>query len=140
MLDADLDSHLDHEKHQKSTTRNYCNGHGSKKIKSSFGESEIKITRDGEGNFAPALVNKRHNIIDDLENIIISFYTKAISVSDIEERIREMYDLEVSTSTISRVTNALSSEGEGWQNRPLEDLYLIVWMYGIVFKVKLQSH
>jgi len=126
MLDAELDSHLDNEKHQKSTTGNYRNGHGSKKIKSSFGESEIKVPRDREGNFEPALVPKRHNIIDGLENIIISFYAKGMSVSDIEEQIREMYDFEVSTSTISRITNAIASEVVSWQNRPLEDLYLIV--------------
>ncbi|RXM40416.1 IS256 family transposase [Chryseobacterium sp. CH21] len=139
MLDAELDSHLDNEKHQKSTTGNYRNGHGSKKIKSSFGESEIKVPRDREGNFEPALVPKRHNIIDGLENIIISFYAKGMSVSDIEEQIREMYDFEVSTSTISRITNAIASEVMSWQNRPLEDLYLIVWMDGIVFKVRENS-
>ena len=76
MLDAELDAHLDNEKHQKSTTGNYRNGHGSKKIKSSFGKSEIKIPRDREGSFEPTLVPKRHNIIDGWENIIISFYAK----------------------------------------------------------------
>lgn len=113
MLDAELDTHLDNEKHQKSITGNYRNGHGTKKIKSSFGESEIKVPRDREGSFEP--------------------------VSDIEEQIKEMYDFEVSTSTISRITNAVASEVVSWQNRPLEDLYLIVWMDGIVFKVRENS-
>ena len=62
-----------------------------------------------------------------------------MSVSDIEEQIREMYDFEVSTSTISRITNSIASEVVSWQNRPLEDLYLIVWMDGIVFKVRENS-
>ena len=62
-----------------------------------------------------------------------------MSVSDIEEQIREMYDFEVSTSTISRITSAVASEVTAWQNRPLEDLYLIVWMDGIVFKVRENS-
>ncbi|MDR2122480.1 MAG: IS256 family transposase [Flavobacteriaceae bacterium] len=127
MLEAELDSHLDNEKHEKTKEGNYRNGHGTKKIKSSFGESEIKVPRDREGSFEPALVPKR-------ENIIISFYAKGMSVSDIEEQIREMYDFEVSTSTISRITGAVVSEMVTWQNRPLEDLYLIVWMDGIVFK------
>ncbi|WP_346983900.1 IS256 family transposase [Chryseobacterium sp. POE27] len=139
MLDAELDTHLDNEKHQKSITGNFRNGHGTKKIKSSFGESEIKVPRDREGSFEPALVPKRHNIIEGLENIIISFYAKGMSVSDIEEQIKEMYDFEVSTSTISRITNAVASEVVSWQNRPLEDLYLIVWMDGIVFKVRENS-
>ena len=101
--------------------------------------SQIKVPRDREGSFEPALVPKRHNIIDGLENIIISFYAKGMSVSDIEEQIREMYDFEVSSSTISRITNAVASEVVAWQNRPLDELYLIVWMDGIVFKVRENS-
>ena len=62
-----------------------------------------------------------------------------MSVSDIEEQIREMYDFEVSTLTISRITNAVASEVVAWQNRPLDELYLIVWMDGIVFKVRENS-
>jgi len=125
MLEAELDAHLDNEKHQRSTNGNYHNGHGTKKIKSTFGESEIKVPRDREGSFEPELVPKKHNIIDGLENIIISFYAKGMSVSDIEEQLKEMYDFDVSTSTIFRITNAVANEMIAWQNRPLEDLYLI---------------
>lgn len=139
MLNAELDAHLDTEKHEKTKDGNYRNGHGIKKIKSSFGESEIKVPRDRKGNFEPVLVPKRHNIIEGLENVIISFYAKGMSVSDIEEQIRDMYDFEVSTSTISRITSPVSSEMVSWQNRPLDDLYLIVWMDGIVFKVRENS-
>ena len=139
MLNAELDSHLDNSKHEKTANGNYRNGHGTKKIKSSFGESEIKVPRDREGSFEPVLVPKRHNIIDGLENIIISLYAKGMSVLDIEEQIREMYDFDVSTSTISRITSAVASEVVAWQNRPLDDLYLIVWMDGIVFKVRENS-
>ncbi|MBP3942435.1 transposase [Sphingobacteriaceae bacterium WQ 2009] len=84
MLDAELDSHLDNEKHEKTLSGNYRNEHGIKKIKSSFGASEINVLRDREGSFEPALVPRRHNIIDGLENIIISFYAKGMSVSDIK--------------------------------------------------------
>lgn len=136
MLEAELDGHLDTEKHGKTKDGNYRNGHGTKKIKSSFGEAEIKVPRDRHGTFEPALVPKRHNIIEGLENIIISLYAKGMSVSDIEEQVRELYDFEVSTSTISRITSAVAAEATAWQNRPLEDLYLIVWMDGIVFKVR----
>ena len=68
-----------------------------------------KFQRDEKEVSEPALVPKRHNIIDGLENIIISFYAKGMSVSDIEEQIREMYDFEVSTSTIFRITNEVAS-------------------------------
>ena len=139
MLDAELDAHLDNEKHQKTSNGNYRNGHANKKIKTSFGEDQIQVPRDREGSFEPTIVPKRHNIIEGLENIIISFYAKGMTVSDIEEQIKEMYDFDVSTSTISRITSAVTSEVVAWQNRPLDDLYLIVWMDGIVFKVRENS-
>lgn len=139
MLNAELDAYLDNEKHEKTKEGNYRNGPGTKKIKSSFGESEIKVPRDRNGDFEPVLVSKRHNIIEGLENVIISFYAKRMSVSDIEDQVREMYDFEVSTSTIFRITSAVASEMVSWQNRPLDDLYLIVWMDGIVFKVRENS-
>ena len=135
MLEAELDAHLDNEKHEKTKDGNYRNGHGTKKIKSSFGESEIKVPRDRSGSFEPTLVPKTHNISEGLENIIISLNAKGMTVSDIEEQVKELYDFEISTSAISRITNAVASEVISWQNRPLEDLYLIVWMDGIVFKV-----
>lgn len=139
MLEAELDAHLDNEKNQKTTKGNYRNGHGIKSIKTSYGQDEIKVPRDRDGNFEPALVPKRHNIIEGLENIITSFYAKGMSVSDIEEQVKEMYDFDISTSTISRITSAITNEVIAWQNRPLDDLYLIVWMDGIVFKVRENS-
>lgn len=139
MLEAELDAHLDNEKHEKTTNGNYRNGYGTKKIKTTFGEQEIKVPRDREASFNPVLVPKRGTIVDGVENIIISLYSKGMSVSDIEEQIRDIYNFQVSTSTISRITNAVSSEVIAWQNRPLEDLYLIVWMDGIVFKVREDS-
>lgn len=139
MLEAELDAHLDNEKYARSTSGNYRNGHVTKKIKSSYGESEIKVPRDRDSSFEPALVPKRQNIVEGLEHIIISLYAKGMSVSDIEEQIREMYSFDVSTSTISRITSAVTGEMTAWQNRPLEDVYLIVWMDGIVFKVRENS-
>ncbi|WP_392420188.1 IS256 family transposase [Capnocytophaga canis] len=139
MLNAELNVHLDNEKHDKTKDGNYRNGHTSKKIKTSFGEEQIQVPRDRDGSFNPMLVPKRKNVIDGLENIIVSFYAKGMSVSDIEEQIQEMYGFEVSTSTISRITNAVTNEMVAWQNRPLDELYLIVWMDGIVFKVRENS-
>lgn len=122
MLDAELDAHLDNEKHDKTASGNYRNGHRTKKIKTSFGENEIKVPRDSDSSFNPILVPKRGNIAQGIENVIISLYAKGMSVSDIEEQIKEVYDFEVSTSTISRITNTISTEVITWQNRPLDDL------------------
>ncbi len=139
MLEAELDAHLQNEKHGKSVTGNYRNGHGSKTIKTSYGEDQINVPRDRLGSFEPNIVPKRHNIIEGIENIIISMYAKGMSLSDIEEQIREIYGFDVPTSTISRITNAVTANVLAWQNRPLESLYLIVWMDGIIFKVRENS-
>src|SRR5690554_2679615 len=139
MLEGELDSHLDYDKYQKSTDANVRNGHTKKKIKTSFGESEIAVPRDREASFNPMIVPKRGNMVDGIESVIVSLYAKGMSNSDIEEQIREVYDFDVSTSTISRITEKVSGDIVAWQNRPLEPVYLIVWMDGIVFKVRENS-
>ncbi|WP_353079750.1 IS256 family transposase [Flavobacterium sp.] len=139
MLEGELDAHLGYEKHEKTTTPNARNGFSNKKIKTSFGESEIQVPRDRDASFNPIIVPKRQNILDGLENVIVSLYAKGMSNSDIEEQIREVYNFEVSTSTISRITDSVSNDIVAWQNRPLEPIYLIVWMDGIVFKVRENS-
>ena len=139
MLEGELDDHLDYDKHQKSIGINTRNGHSIKKVRTSFGESEISVPRDREASFNPMIVPKRGNMVDGIENVIVSLYAKGMSNSDIEEQIREVYNFDVSTSTISRITDKVSGDIVAWQNRPLEPVYLIVWMDGIVFKVRENS-
>lgn len=139
MLEGELDAHLDYEKHQPSDSSNSRNGYISKKVKTSLGETCIKVPRDREASFNPMLVHKRANMVDGIENVIISLYAKGMSNSDIEEQIREVYDFKVSTSTISRITDKVTDDIVAWQNRPLEPVYLITWMDGIVFKVRENS-
>ena len=139
MLEGELDAHLGYEKHQNSDNSNSRNGHSSKTIKNSFGEAEIKVPRDRDGSFEPALVPKRKRMAEGVENVIISMYAKGMSNQDIEEQIRELYDINVSTSTISRVTSAVAEDIVAWRNRPLDPVYLIVWMDGISFKVRENS-
>lgn len=79
---------------------------------------------------------KRKSMAEGVENVIISMYAKGMSNLDIEEQIRYLYDINVSTSTISRVTNAVTEDIVAWRNRPLDPMYLIVWMDGISFKVR----
>ncbi len=139
LLEGELDAHLGYEKHSISDAENARNGHTKKKIKTSIGESEISVPRDREGSYNPLIVPKRKSIIDGLENVIVSLYAKGMSNSDIEEQIREVYNFEVSTSSISRITDRIAADIVAWQNRPLEPVYLIVWMDGIVFKVRENS-
>ena len=139
MLEGELDSHLGYDKHEHNEGSNSRNGYGKKKIKTSYGESEIKVPRDRDGSFNPMIVPKREGMAQGLEEVIVSFYAKGMSVADIEEQIREVYKFDVSTATISRITSRVAEDIVAWQNRPLEPVYLIVWMDGIVFKVRENS-
>jgi transposase-like protein len=139
ILEAELDDHLDYERHQKRVNSNARNGTTTKKVRTSFGESEISVPRDRDASFNPMIVPKRGSMVDGLENVIVSLYAKGMSNSDIEEQIREVYNFDVSTSTISRITDKVSGDIVAWQNRPLEPVYLIVWLDGIVFKVRENS-
>lgn len=139
MLEGELDAHLGYDKHIKAKTDNARNGYGKKKIKTSLGETEIQVPRDRKSSFNPMIVPKRGNMIDGVENVVISLYAKGMSNSDIEEQMREIYGFNLSASTISRITDKITDDIIAWQNRPLEPVYLIVWMDGIVFKVRENS-
>lgn len=139
ILEGELSAHLDYDKHHKSINSNSRNGYSKKKLKTSLGETEIQVPRDREGSFDPVLVKKRQSTSEGVENLIISLYAKGMSTSDIEEQIRELYDFNISSSTISRITDSITNDIIAWKNRPLEATYLIVWMDGIVFKVRENS-
>ena len=139
MLEGELDEHLGYEKHEQSTNSNSRNGYGKKKIRTSYGESEISVPRDRDASFNPMIVPKRENMLDGIEEVVVSLYAKGMSVSDIEEQIKDVYNFDVSASTISRITSRIAEDIVSWQNRPLEPVYLIVWMDGIVFKVRENS-
>lgn len=139
VLEGELDSHLGYEKHGESSGENARNGHGKKKLRNQYGEMEIQVPRDRKGSFEPVLVPKRKNIADGVEGIIISLYARGMSVSDIEEQIKDLYNFDISTSAISRITERVVQDVAVWQSRPLESVYCIVWMDGIVFKVRENS-
>ena len=136
MLEGELDAHLDYDKHSPRKEDNSRNGYSKKMIKTSYGDDQIKVPRDRDASYNPMIIPKRKSMVEGLENVIVSLYAKGMSVSDIEEQIREVYDFDVSPATISRITDAVTADIVAWQNRPLESVYLIVWMDGIVFKVR----
>ncbi|MCF3110873.1 IS256 family transposase [Niabella sp. CC-SYL272] len=139
MLEGELDDHLGYDKHQQSDNPNARNGHGKKKIKTGYGQMEIEVPRDREASFNPILVPKRESMVEGLEEVMVSMYAKGMSVSDIQEHVKDVYKFDVSSSTISRITSRVAEDIIAWQNRPLETVYLIVWMDGIVFKVRENS-
>lgn len=138
MLEGELDSHLGYQKHDKQSksTSNSRNGYGEKTVKTEHGELSIKVPRDRESSFEPQILPKRSKLSEGIEKLVISLYAKGMSNSDIEEQLRELYDFRLPPSTISSITARVSEDVLAWQNRPLDPLYMIVWMDGIVFKVR----
>jgi len=136
MLEGELDAHLGYDKHQKSNNPNSRNGKTSKTIQSEYGEARIEVPRDRQGSFEPAVVPKHQSRSLSVENLVLSLYAKGLSVADIEEELYELYGYRLSTSAISVITNRVSQEVTEWQNRPLDSVYCVVWMDGVVFKVR----
>ena len=95
ILEGELDNHLGFEKHGDAPEGNFRNGHLRKKVRNQYGEIEIQVPRDRNSTFEPVLVPKRKNIVDGIENIIISLYAKGMSVSNIEEQIKDLYNFEI---------------------------------------------
>ena len=138
MLEAEMDEHLGYEKHsvEGNNTGNSRNGQYNKTIQSEYGASTLSIPRDRQGNFEPIVVPKHQKRGSSIERLVISLYAKGMNVSDIESEMQEIYGISLSSSSISIITNKVTQSAVEWQNRPLESLYMIVWMDGIVFKVR----
>ena len=138
MLDVELTEHLGYEKHsvEGTNTGNSRNGKNTKLVKTKMGEVRIEVPRDRDGSFNPVLVPKRKRMIDKIEDVIISLYARGMSTRDIEAQIKEIYGVTISSSSISNITEQVLVDVEEWQRRPLDSTYLIVWMDGIVFKVR----
>ena len=118
-----MDNFLGYQKQGESNGKNARNGHIKKKLRNHHGEAEIQVPPDRNSSFEPVLVPKRKNIADGVENITISLYAKGMSVSDIEEQIKNIYTFDISTSAISRITERVAQDVTIWQNRPLESVY-----------------
>jgi putative transposase len=138
MLEGELDSHLGYEKHSPEgiNTGNSRNGKTSKTVKTTLGEVELEVPRDRNGSFEPVLIPKRSRKVEAIEDIIISLYARGMTVRDIEAQIREVYGYNISDATISNVTAKVQILVTEWQSRPLSSMYYVVWMDGIVFKVR----
>ena len=138
-LDAELDEELGYSRYdyRNKDTDNSRNGHSSKTLKTSFGEVEVSVPRDRKGEFEPQLLKKHQtSISQDIEEKILSMYAKGMTTSDIEAHIRDVYGLEVSDTTVSRITDKILPIAREWQNRPLESVYAVVFMDAIHYHVR----
>lgn len=141
MLEAEIDEHLGYEKNSilGNNSGNSRNGYGKKTIKSEWGESEISVPRDRNGSFEPRVIEKRQTRTDDIETRVLAMYAKGMSTRDIEDHLRDIYGVEASPSLISRITDKLMPAVAEWQARPLDSIYPIVFLDGIIFKVRKDS-
>ena len=126
-LEAELDEELGYSKYdyRNKDTDNSRNGHSTKTMKTSFGE------------FEPQLVKKQQTSLNgDIEEKILSMYAKGMTTRDIDAHIREIYGLEVSDSTVSRITDKILPVVKEWQQRPLEEIYAVVFLDAIHYHVR----
>ena len=135
-LEAEMEEHLGYPKHEKADRPNKRNGHTKKRVRSDTGELEISTPRDRDSSFEPVLVSKHQTRISGLDDKIISFYAKGQTTTEIVETIKDIYDVDISSSLVSRVTDNILDDITAWQNRPLSSVYPIVYLDCIVVKVR----
>lgn len=138
-LEAELDEELGYSKYdyKNKETDNSRNGYSSKKLRTSYGNVDVAIPRDRKGEFEPQLLKKNQtSVSQDIEDKILSLYAKGMSTSDIETHIKDIYGLEVSDTTISRITDKILPIVKEWQQRPLEEIYAVVFMDAIHYHVR----
>jgi transposase-like protein len=138
-LDGELDDELGYSKYdyRNKDTDNSRNGYSKKTMHTSYGDMDLDIPRDRNGEYEPQVIKKYQNTISqDMEEKIISMYAKGMTTSDIESHFRELYGIDVSDSTISRITDKIMPIVKEWQERPLEDVYAVVYLDAIHFHVR----
>lgn len=133
-LEAEMETHLDEA---ERSTGNRRNGKTSKDIRTSSGTISVETPRDRASSFEPELIRKRETILaESLESKILGMYGLGMSLRDISKHIKDMYDTEISHATLSAITDKIIPEVKEWQSRPLEELYTIVWLDAMHYKVK----
>lgn len=138
MLEAEMSEHLGYKKNEQKNkkTKNSRNGTSKKTVKSSHGPVELDIPRDRDSDFEPIAVKKHQRDISSFDQKIISMYARGMTTRDIQEHVREIYGVDVSAAMISLITNKVMSHALEWQNRPLEQVYVVVYFDAIHYKVR----
>lgn len=138
ILEASLEGEMkDHLDETKGLEPNRRNGHTKKNLKSSMGGIEIFSPRDRNSTFEPQIIEKRQRVLgSDLDKKILSLYGLGMSYSDIQNHLKEMYGVEISDGSITKITNEVYASIKEWQNRPLESVYPVIWLDAIHFKVR----
>jgi len=137
-MQAEMTDHLGYEKHAPSNTKsaNARNGTYKKKIKGEFGELDVTVPRDRDSSFEPVILPKRQSRFHGFDDKIIAMYARGMTTRDIQAHLEEIYGVEISPTLVSQVTKAVQEEVVLWQNRPLDDVWPIVYLDAIRVKVR----
>lgn len=142
-LETELDDELGYSRYDycNKNTENSRNGHSSKTLRTSFGDVEVAVPRDRKGEFEPQLLKKNQtSISQDIEEKILSMYAKGMTTGDIEAHIQDIYGVDVSDTTVSRITDKILPVAKEWQQRPLEAVYAVVFLDAIHYHVRSEGH
>ncbi len=136
MMEAEMDNHLGYEKSQRSDSDDYRNGYKEKQVNSSYASMKIEVPQDRKSTFEPQIVKKRQKDISDIDQKIISMYAKGMTTRQISDTIEDIYGFETSEGFISDVIDKILPQIEDWQNRPLDDVYPIIYIDAIHYSVR----
>lgn len=136
MMEAEMDDHLGYEKSERSDSDDYRNGHKTKTINTTYGSMEIQVPQDRKSTFEPQVVKKRQKDISEIDQKIISMYAKGMTTRQISDTLMDIYGFEASEGFISDVTDKILPQIEEWQNRPLDEVYPVVFIDAIHYSVR----
>ena len=141
ILEGEMEEHLGRDKYERventdNENKNYRNGYSKKNLRSSFGDVDLDIPRDRNGEFEPKIIKKYETVCNELDKKVISLYAKGMTTSDIQAEIEDLYGITISPSMVSRITDKVMDSAVEWQNRSLDKVYPIVYLDAMYFKVR----
>jgi len=138
MLEAEMDVSIGYPKNEKGelAVDNKRNGYTPKSIKSQFGEIELDIPRDRNGEFEPKIIPKYQRDVSGIEDKVISLYARGMSTRDIHDQLQDIYGIELSAEMVSKITDRIIPDIKEWQSRPLNPIYPFIFMDAIHYKIK----
>jgi putative transposase len=137
-MEVELTDHVGYERHQEPPggSGNTRNGSTPKTLITEHGQVGIDTPRDRDGSFAPKIVRKRQRRFEGFDEKILALYSRGLSTRDIEAHLAEIYGVQVGRDLISRVTDAVMDDARAWQQRPLDDVYPVVFLDALVLKIR----
>jgi transposase-like protein len=143
IMEAEIEAELGYEKQERRSedvksgvSKNYRNGHSKKTVKTQLGEVEIAVPRDRNGEYEPQIIGKYSRNVDGMEEKILALYAAGLSIRDISEQIKSLYNIEISPELVSKISEKIMPQVTEWQSRPLESIYPFVFLDAIHYKIR----